>query len=40
MNNFKAAMAKLAVTGQDVNKLVDCSEVVPKPAPPDGKPAA
>jgi len=27
--SFKAAMAKLAVLGQDRNKLIDCSDVVP-----------
>jgi len=30
---FKAAMAKLAVLGQDVTKLVDCSDVIPVPKP-------
>ncbi|KAJ7064047.1 manganese peroxidase [Mycena amicta] len=29
--SFKAAMAKLAVLGNDRTKLVDCSEVVPQP---------
>nr|UDP83133.1 manganese peroxidase 6 [Cyathus bulleri]UES62904.1 manganese peroxidase 6 [Cyathus bulleri] len=29
---FKAAMAKLQVLGQDTSKLVDCSDVVPVPA--------
>ncbi|KAI0063645.1 manganese peroxidase 3 [Artomyces pyxidatus] len=29
--SFKAAMAKLAVLGQDVSKMVDCSEVIPVP---------
>lgn len=38
-NNFKAAMEKLAVTGQDTRKLVDCSEAVP-PATPAVKKAA
>ena len=28
---FKAAMAKLAVVGQDISQLVDCSEVIPEP---------
>lgn len=36
---FAAAMAKLAVNAQDVSKLVDCSEVIPKAAPPVTKPA-
>ena len=39
VNNFKAAMAKLAVVGQNVNKLVDCSEVIPIPVPAVKKPA-
>ncbi|TFK33519.1 manganese peroxidase [Crucibulum laeve] len=30
---FKAAMAKLQVLGQDTRKLIDCSDVVPVPAP-------
>ena len=38
-SNFKSAMAKLAVTGQNVRKLVDCSDVVPIPKPPVAKPA-
>ncbi|TFK35411.1 manganese peroxidase 1 [Crucibulum laeve] len=29
---FKAAMAKLQVLGQDVKRMVDCSDVVPVPA--------
>jgi len=33
MNNFKAAMAKLQVLGQNKNKLIDCSDVVPVPKP-------
>jgi len=37
MNNFKTAMAKLAVTGQNVGKLIDCSEAIPVPKPPVGK---
>ena len=32
-------MEKLAVTGQNVARLIDCSEVVPDPVPPLGKPA-
>jgi hypothetical protein len=39
MDNFKSAMAKLAVVGQDVSKLIDCSEVIPEPVPPVSKPA-
>ncbi|KLO09102.1 manganese peroxidase 1 [Schizopora paradoxa] len=37
---FKAAMAKLSVTGQNVQKLIDCSEAVPIPKPAVGKPAS
>ncbi|TDL14166.1 heme peroxidase [Rickenella mellea] len=36
---FKNAMAKMAVTGQDKKKLIDCSEVTPVPKPPVAKPA-
>ncbi|KAJ4464513.1 manganese peroxidase [Lentinula edodes] len=36
---FKAAMAKMAVIGHNVNDLVDCSAVVPKPVPALNKPA-
>ena len=32
-SEFKKAMAKLAVLGQDVSKMVDCSELIPKPKP-------
>ena len=32
-------MAKLAVTGHDVKNLIDCSEAIPIPKPPTGKPA-
>ncbi|KAJ6529822.1 substrate-free manganese peroxidase [Mycena capillaripes] len=38
--SFKAAMAKLAVLGQDRNKLVDCSEVVPPTVKTPVKPAS
>lgn len=31
MSSFKAAMAKLAVLGQDVSQMVDCSDVVSNP---------
>ena len=31
---FRAAMAKLALVGQDTSKFVDCSEVVPNPVAP------
>ncbi|KAK7052089.1 peroxidase [Favolaschia claudopus] len=37
-NEFKAAMAKLAVIGQDSSKLVDCSDVIPVPKPVVGTP--
>jgi len=30
---FQAAFAKLQVTGQDVNQMVDCSDVIPSPPP-------
>ncbi|EJD02558.1 manganese peroxidase 2 [Fomitiporia mediterranea MF3/22] len=40
MNNFRSAMMKLAVIGQDTNSLVDCSEVIPAPLPPVNKPAS
>ncbi|KAH9476617.1 Versatile peroxidase VPL1 [Psilocybe cubensis] len=33
MSQFKDAMAKLQVLGQDTRKLVDCSDVVPVPKP-------
>lgn len=32
-SEFKAAMAKLAVLGQDTSQMVDCSEVIPVPPP-------
>ncbi|KAI0268693.1 manganese peroxidase [Gloeopeniophorella convolvens] len=32
-NSFKAAMAKLAVLGQNTRELVDCSDVIPVPKP-------
>ncbi|KAF7792283.1 hypothetical protein EIP86_003319 [Pleurotus ostreatoroseus] len=32
-SEFAAAMAKLAVLGQDTNNLVDCSDVIPVPQP-------
>ncbi|THH28450.1 hypothetical protein EUX98_g5730 [Antrodiella citrinella] len=34
---FKAAMAKLAVLGQNVRELTDCSEVIPVPKPANSK---
>jgi manganese peroxidase len=39
---FLQAMAKfkLAVVGQDVSSLVDCTEVLPPAAPPVTKPAS
>ncbi|KDR82559.1 hypothetical protein GALMADRAFT_134156 [Galerina marginata CBS 339.88] len=33
MSEFKAAMAKLQVLGQNTKKLIDCSDVVPVPKP-------
>jgi manganese peroxidase len=37
-SEFKAAMAKLAVIGQDRSKLIDCSDVIPVPKPVVGTP--
>ncbi|KAF7303556.1 Peroxidase [Mycena indigotica] len=37
-NAFKAAMAKLAVIGQNTAKMIDCSDVIPVPKPVVGKP--
>lgn len=31
MENFRNAMMKLAVVGQNTNKLIDCSELIPEP---------
>lgn len=31
MSAFKAAMLKLSVLGNDINNMVDCSEVIPVP---------
>ncbi|PAV18394.1 manganese peroxidase 2 [Pyrrhoderma noxium] len=39
MSNFQSAMAKLAVVGQNVDELIDCSEVIPQATPPLSKPA-
>jgi catalase (peroxidase I) len=39
MSNFKSAMAKLAITGHSRARLVDCSDVIPRPKPPVAKPA-
>jgi len=36
---FQAAMAKLAVIGQNAASLIDCTEVIPQPVPASGKPA-
>ena len=36
-SEFKAAMAKLAVLGQDTSKMIDCSEVIPMPKPFTGQ---
>lgn len=33
VNNFRNAMMKLAVVGQDTRKLIDCSELIPEPKP-------
>lgn len=32
MSEFKAAMAKLQILGQNTHRLIDCSDVVPVPA--------
>ena len=37
MANFKSAMAKLAVVGQNVDELIDCSDVIPAAKPFTGK---
>ena len=34
---FKAAMAKMAVLGQDTSKMIDCSDVIPVPKPFTGQ---
>jgi len=34
---FRAAMAKLAVLGQNTARMVDCSEVIPVPKPFTGQ---
>ncbi|KAI5117136.1 hypothetical protein M0805_008255 [Coniferiporia weirii] len=31
MENFRTAMMKLSVTGQDTSALIDCSELIPEP---------
>ncbi|KAF8579969.1 class II peroxidase [Ramaria rubella] len=36
---FKAAMAKLAVNGQDTTNFINCTEVLPPPTPAVNKPA-
>lgn len=33
MSQFHDAMAKMQVLGQNTNKLIDCSDVVPVPKP-------
>ena len=35
--NFRNAFAKIAVVGQDVSSLIDCSEAVPEPVPSDAQ---
>ncbi|KAH8116580.1 manganese peroxidase 3 [Phellopilus nigrolimitatus] len=37
--NFKSAMAKLAVVGHDPRELIDCSDLIPQALPPVAKPA-
>lgn len=36
---FAAAFKRMSVIGHDINKMIDCSEVIPEPKPPVGKPA-
>jgi hypothetical protein len=31
--DYRDAMAKLAVLGQDTSNMIDCSEVIPEPLP-------
>lgn len=31
VNDFRDAMAKLAILGQDPSNMIDCSEVIPQP---------
>lgn len=33
VSSFKTQMTKLAVLGQDITNLIDCSEVIPVPKP-------
>lgn len=33
VDNFRTAMMKLSNVGQDVSKLIDCSELIPEPLP-------
>ena len=33
MQAFRDAMAKLAVLGQDIDNMVDCSDLIPVPKP-------
>ncbi|TDL20863.1 manganese peroxidase 2 [Rickenella mellea] len=39
MSNFKSAMEKMALIGQDSSNFIDCSEAVPDPIAPNGKDA-
>ncbi|TDL24699.1 manganese peroxidase 2 [Rickenella mellea] len=39
MHNFFTAMKKMAVIGHNPRDLIDCSEVIPQPVAPLGKPA-
>jgi len=39
MESFYLAMKKMAVVGQDVSKLIDCSDAVPVSVPPVKKPS-
>ena len=33
-NSFKKAMFRLSIVGQDIDQLVDCSDLIPIPPPP------
>jgi cytochrome c peroxidase len=39
MSRFQEAMKRLAIVGHNRASLIDCSEVLPHPAPPVTKPA-
>jgi hypothetical protein len=37
-NDFKAAMLKMSIIGQNRANMVDCSDVIPQPPPLNNKP--